>query len=324
MSDKNYMIQRENDKNKRLSVEAVEKILQEYGLNIPVNNIENYQLAFIHRSYVKNNKITEEHNKNCIPLQDRCNESIEFLGDSVLDAVIGIYIYDRYNDQSEGFLTKTKTKLVRGKTLSKLAERLGFGEWMVISQHVESEDGRNNARLLEDLFECFIAAIYLDNGGDPLNDSWFGNLREWSRLDGLLRSGKDDMLTTNKYIELSRTLIKGKINGYLYCQKFIINVFEKNLDIVKLISYDDNYKDQLQHYFQKTYKGIFPEWELLKIDGPTNNRWHTIGIRNDNGFLIGSGTEKKKVDAEQLASKNALINLGVISDDDENYFKPYS
>lgn len=319
MTDRNYMLPRENEKNRLITVDVIESILHNYGLDIRVNDIRNYQLAFIHRSYLKNSKITEEHNNNCVPLQEECNESIEFLGDSVLDAVVGIYLYDRYSDKSEGFLTKTKTKLVRGKTLAKLADKLGFGEWIVISRHVESEDGRNNYRLLEDLFECFIAAIYLDNGGSPLSSAWLQSLSRWRVLEGSIGTNSSPSELT-EFISLSKELVNGKTNGYLFCQKFIINIFERNIDIVKLISHDDNYKDQLQHYFQRTYKGIFPEWELLSVEGPTNNRWHTIGIRNDNGYLIGQGKEKKKVDAEQLASKTALINLGAITDEDEDYF----
>jgi len=308
----NLLIQRGNVHNKLLTAEFVHNLLKEYGLPIDVNDISKYQLAFIHRSYLRNNKLAEEYTNDCIPLQDKCNESIEFLGDSILDAVLGIYIYNRYPEKSEGFLTKTKTKLVRGKTLSQLAMRMNLGEWLIISQHVESEDGRNNPRLLEDLFECLIAAIYLDNGGDPLQTDWITNLTEWVELNKNIHSSPEQF---DRYIALSRALINNKTNGYLYCQKFIINVFERNIDIVKLISHDDNYKDQLQHYFQHAYKGIFPEWELLSVEGPTNNRYHTIGIRNDNGFLIGVGRDKKKIDAEQLASKNALVNLGVISAD---------
>ena len=91
--------------------------------------------------------------------------------------------------------------------------------------------------------------------------------------------------------------------------------YERYIDIVKLIAHDDNYKDQLQHYFQRQ-NDTFPVWELLKEEGKTNNRWHTVGVKDRFGYWIASGRARKKTDAEQLASRNALIRLGVI---DENH-----
>ena len=165
------MMKRQNRCNKLPTVDDIESMMRSNGLHLRVNDITVYHTAFIHRSYLKNN--SEEHDPLCVPLQDVCNETYEFLGDTILNSIIGTYLYDRYRDQNEGFLTKTRTKLVRGSTLGELAKRLGLNKWIVISQHVEEEGGRNNLRILEDLFESFIAAIYLDNGSQPLDNGWF-------------------------------------------------------------------------------------------------------------------------------------------------------
>jgi dsRNA-specific ribonuclease len=98
-----------------------------------------------------------------------------------------------------------------------------------------------------------------------------------------------------------------------------MNTYEKFIDIVKLIVFDDNYKDQLQTYFQKKHD-MFPTWKVIKEEGKTNQRWHTIGVHDRCGFLIGTGRDRKKTDAEQIASRNALIYLGVISEDYGNDF----
>jgi dsRNA-specific ribonuclease len=256
-----------------------------------------------------------------MPLQPECNETYEFLGDTILSSVIGTYLYTRYYDQNEGFLTKTRTKLVRTNTLGELAKRLGFGKFAVISQHVETEGGRGNMRILEDIFEAFIAAIYLDNGGEPITDEWRLYLDEYAQLSGKLTAMEqqsdisanlDEYILCNKRMRfVTDRLFKQRNNGYLYCQKFIMNVYEKYINIVKLIAHDDNYKDRLQHYYQQTY-GVFPTWELIKEEGKTNNRWHTVGVHDRYGKLIGVGKERKKIDAEQQASKNALIYLGII------------
>lgn len=341
----NFVLRRENPSNVFIEESDVLSILKKYDIGVPVQNMEHYRRAFVHRSYLKveSSNVVEEAVANCkVPLQDQCNERYELLGDCILSSVVGTYLFTRFEDQAEGFLTKTKTKIVRGKTLGKLSKRMGFGKWVIISLHVENEDGRENIRILEDLFECFIAALYLDNGGEPVSEDWFSNLEklhskkaELTAFQQSLNLGESSVPTTsvtaliklvNEYCALSDLVLSTRSNGYLICQKFIMNVLEREIDLVKLIMLDDNYKDQLQHYYQKIFMGTFPEWEILDTQGPTNDRWHTIGVRDDRGMLIGTGTARKKIDAQQKASKNALKHLGVdvLSDsdgEDEYYMK---
>lgn len=84
MSDsKKYLIKRENPVNKMLTVDAIETIMKNNGLDLKVNDIKVYQTAFIHRSYLRTNHANEPHDPNCIPLQSVCNETYEFLGDTI-------------------------------------------------------------------------------------------------------------------------------------------------------------------------------------------------------------------------------------------------
>jgi dsRNA-specific ribonuclease len=321
------LIKRQNPLNKLVTPADIEAIMQANGLDIKVNDIDVYQKAFIHRSYLKNN-YNDEHDLKCVPLQDSCNETYEFLGDTILNSVVGSYLYERFSSENEGFLTKTRTKMVRGTTLGQLAKRLNFGQWVIISQHVDSEGGRENLRILEDLFESFIAAIYLDNGSDPLSPAWFVKKKEYDTLQLKVKQMEinEQQLDIKEYIRLTKQtrdladeIFASRSNGYLYCQKFIMNTYESYIDIVKLIVFDDNYKDQLQTYFQKKHD-MFPTWKVIKEEGKTNQRWHTIGVHDRCGFLIGTGRDRKKTDAEQIASRNALIYLGVISEDYGNDF----
>lgn len=319
MSDKKYLVKRENPVNRLPTVEAIETIMRNNGLNLTVNDIEIYRTAFVHRSYLKTHH-PEPHNPKCVPLQSTCNETYEFLGDTILNSVIGTYLYDRYRDQNEGFMTKTRTKMVRGSTLGTLAKHFGLNKWIIISQHVESEGGRENLRILEDLFEAFIAAIYLDNGSKLLSNNWFSVGDQIAEL----RLEIDKDIATGNHLEaikryqgvcdLYQEMQASRSNGYLFCQKFIICTYERHIDIVKLIAHDDNYKDQLQHYFQRR-NDTFPVWELLKEEGKTNNRWHTVGVRDKYGYIIGTGKARKKTEAEQLASKDVLVNMGQIDRD---------
>ncbi len=316
-------LKRENPKNKYITKEDVKKILNKYGVNVPVIDIEHFHLAFVHRSYLKTSKYISENTGCEVPLQQKCNEMLETLGDAILGSVVVTYLFDRFKNISEGFITRTKIKLVRGTTLGKLGKKMNLGEWLIISLHVESEKGRSNIRILEDLFECFIGALYLDNGGEPLSKEWYNNLESYyvagQKLLTLEENLKENLTqeTMNNYInqvnkfrELSENIISKRSNGFLICQSFILNVIEKELDLVKLIKIDDNYKDRLQRYFLENFNGLFPKWEVIKITGNVEDRMYTVGVRDDRGVMVGIATEKKKSDAEKMASKEALKLFG--------------
>ena len=108
-----------------------------------------------------------ENIKNDLPLQKDSYETMEFLGDSILGSIVSSYLYERFYkiyNQNEGFLTYLKNRIVCGESLAHLSNRLGFNRYLIISKHIEDNcDGRNNKNILEDVFEAFIGAIYLDN-----------------------------------------------------------------------------------------------------------------------------------------------------------------
>ncbi len=87
------------------------------------------------------------------------NERLEYLGDAVLDAMVGEYLYHRFPDKEEGFLTQTRSKLVNRDNLNHLAIKLGIGE-MIISKM--SRD--NHKSVYGDTLEALIGALYLDKG----------------------------------------------------------------------------------------------------------------------------------------------------------------
>ncbi len=90
------------------------------------------------------------------------NERLEFLGDSILDAVVASFVYEKYPEIDEGQLTKIKSRIVNRKSLSAIGERMGIRKHLIYSQ------GRsiNLAGLEGNAFEALIGAIYLDGGFD--------------------------------------------------------------------------------------------------------------------------------------------------------------
>lgn len=132
-----------------------------------VNNINLYRRSFVHKSYcTRKNENFIEGNVNCpqdvVPLQEDSNERIEFLGDSILNLTVANYLFERYPDVNEGFLTTMRTKLVNGNMLAFLSKELNLGKYLILSQQIEQNNGRMNKNILEDVFEAFIGAIFLD------------------------------------------------------------------------------------------------------------------------------------------------------------------
>ena len=172
-----------NNKNHLLTQDDVYTIFEKAGFSnirevLKINNLAYYQTAFVHSSYVKK-CIYESFNKDgtktievtnqpegAIPLfeENQDYENQEFLGDRALDFSIAFYIYRKYPDTSQGFKTVLKTKLVKTSSLAKFAKYLDLGKHLIISRQVEEMTvaGRNNDRILEDVMEAFICAIFLD------------------------------------------------------------------------------------------------------------------------------------------------------------------
>jgi len=117
-----------------------------------VKDISLYLRAFTHKSALKKYTLTESF------------ETLEFMGDSVLGFIITKMLFDRYEKEQEGFLTKARTKLVRGATLAHVARHLGLDRWILMDDKGSRNGWMSNDKILEDVFEALVGAIYLDMG----------------------------------------------------------------------------------------------------------------------------------------------------------------
>jgi ribonuclease III len=109
--------------------------------------------AFTHRSYLNEAK-----------LKIASNERLEFLGDSIISFAISNYLYSKYPDFDEGDLTNLRSLMVNTKSLSDIARELKMGQHLKLSRGEEESKGRENATLLENSFEAFVGALFLDQG----------------------------------------------------------------------------------------------------------------------------------------------------------------
>ena len=113
-------------------------------------NIQLYQQALLHKS-------TSIRSEKGRPLN---NERLEFLGDAILDAIVGDQPYKHFEGRREGFLTNTRSKIVQRETLNKLAVEIGLDKLVKYSTRSSS----HNSYMYGNAFEAFIGAIYLDQG----------------------------------------------------------------------------------------------------------------------------------------------------------------
>ena len=114
--------------------------------------IEYYKMALMHKSVARRNAKGKPVN----------NERLEFLGDAILDAVVGDIVYRHFDGKREGFLTNTRSKLVQRDTLNRLAQEMGINQLILSSGHNNS----HNSYVGGNAFEALVGAIYLDRGYD--------------------------------------------------------------------------------------------------------------------------------------------------------------
>jgi len=130
----------------------------EANLGVTFHDYSLLSRALTHRSYLNENPQAA--------LDD--NERLEFLGDAVLDFVVGAYLYHRFPEMDEGELTSLRAALVRAKTLANFARTLDIGRFLRLGYGEAENGGRERTPLLCAAFEAVIGAIYLDQGLQPV------------------------------------------------------------------------------------------------------------------------------------------------------------
>jgi ribonuclease-3 len=98
------------------------------------------------------------------------NERLEFLGDAVLDLIVGEYLYKKFSKSDEGKLSKIRASLVNETGFDKLARSLNLGDYILLSNAEENNGGREKSSLLSNAFEAVMGAIYLEAGLEIVND----------------------------------------------------------------------------------------------------------------------------------------------------------
>jgi len=131
---------------------SVDLSLLEKKIRIKFKNIKLLEEAFTHKSYAI------EHGTML------CNERLEFLGDSIISAVVAHFLYKRFPNVDEGKLSKMKSQIVSRSNLSLWAADMQLGQYLFLSQGEEATGGRKRESLLGNVYEALVGAIFLDQG----------------------------------------------------------------------------------------------------------------------------------------------------------------
>jgi dsRNA-specific ribonuclease len=288
-----------NEHNKLIPKQHIEKVLKKYGINHKVKNLDRFRQAMTHSSYIERDlkndriiKIIKEKNlqpiddpKNAIPLQKDSYERLEFLGDSIIHCILAEYLFTRYEDEQEGFMTRLRTKIENGETLSELANVLGFQEYAIIARNIEQGGGREkNINIFEDCFEAFIGALYLESNFDTCKDFLISIIQKEVDISHLL---------------YKETNFKDLLLQYYHKMKWE----DPEYGLEETIGPDENGKKTFKMYV----KGYLR-------DNDHDIVWVKVGR--------GAGSSKKK--GEQEAARQALLYFDVInehSDDDSDEYE---
>jgi len=123
------------------------------------------------------------------------NESMEFLGDSVLGFVIADMLFREFPQHNEGHKSKLKASLVSAASLARLGEAINLGEFLILGRGEEKTGGRRKRAIIADCYEALIAAVYLDGGIDAASgfiERQFASLIAEARRTGIAAAFTDD------------------------------------------------------------------------------------------------------------------------------------
>jgi ribonuclease-3 len=134
------------------------------------NNLNFEELEKSLNYFFKNPKLLEEALTHKSFTKEYNNERLEFLGDAVLDLIVGEYLFETFPKTAEGNLSKLRASLVNERGFEKLAKLLNLGKFIRISTAEENNDGRNKASILANGFEAVMGAIYLESGLEKVRE----------------------------------------------------------------------------------------------------------------------------------------------------------
>lgn len=174
---------------KQAREESLHELVARLGL--PITDIALLDRAFTHTSYANENKQRAVQH----------NERLEFLGDAVLDLIIGEYLFKTYPQMTEGELTKTKAGIVCEGSLASCSAALHFGDYLLLGKGEDASGGRQRASILADTFESMIGCIYINTSYEVATQFVLSHLQGYLAQVETGNLGKDYKTLLQEFVQ---------------------------------------------------------------------------------------------------------------------------
>lgn len=246
---------------------SIEKLLNKYqppDEHIRIRNLDHYINALTHRSTLKE-----------FVCPKGSNERMELLGDSIINFIVTDMLYKRFPHQDEGFLTRVRTKLVRGSSLHDWAVKHNLEELILMNSKALEQNWNTNAKKLEDTFEAIVGALYLDIG--------------MSGCKAFLLRIINDVVDFDEAV---------KDNNYK-------DILMRRMQMV--------HSEMVNSNINKTQYGtdIMPQYSVIDTFGEDHQKIFKVAVSID-GKVLGTGQATQKRQAEQHAAYQALCEMGAV------------
>lgn len=280
--DGNYKLCILNNKNKYITKKFIENILKKYGVpDYRVKNLHLFQVAMTHVSYLNRTTITEKLSKI---LKDMT--PIKMTNDIV---PLQTTSYERLELLGDAFIHCIIAQYLYSRFqtddegfLTKLRSKLENSQMLSI---LSKKLGLPEYALIAQNIEHDNGRMQNTHLAEDIFESFCGALSQ-------------ELSFENMY-------------------KFITNIIETDVDIAELINNNDNHKDTIMKYFHKQKLGVPKYVDVASVSPTPDSKIHvfTTNVVTSDGKIIGTGKGHSKIEAEQCAAENALINIGAITDE---------
>lgn len=229
---------------------------------IRIRNVNHYVNSLTHRSALKEYVSAKG-----------SNERLELIGDSVINLIVTDLLYRMYPREDEGFLTRVRTKLVRGKSLCEWAKVHEMDKLLLMNSKALDQSWNTNTKKLEDTFEAVVGALYVDMGIGACRSFLENIIEKTTNFDEAIQDDNyKDML-----MRKMQTVHSEMVAANMQCSQYGVD--------------------------------IMPQYTVVDTSGEDHRKVFHVQVAIE-GKVLGYGSAMQKRQAEQMAAKEALGAIG--------------
>jgi ribonuclease-3 len=215
-------------------------------------NLKLYEIAFIHRSATFTLPDGKKVN----------NERLEYLGDAVLDAILSDYLFEKFPDANEGFLTKIRSRIVKREVLNQLAVSMGINK--ILISNISSVNLTKN--LFGDAFEALIGAVFIDKGFKKTKKLFIKNvLNKYLDLNLIVKTDTDYKSMVFEWVQKNKSNLI-----YTYNEEYDFSTKKSVFSTILIIDKVESGRGQGSSKKEAEQEAASQAWKLLK-DNSGNN-----------------------------------------------------